>query len=293
MEYEIKPLTEEEADNLLEKLGKYLESEAPADPGTPEQEQLVFVIRSDKGDIIAGCVVNIREWGRAVLARLWTDEGYRRQGLASMLIREAEHTVREKGCRIMCLGTMDFMARPLYEKHGYRVFSVSKDFPKGHEGWSLMKRLDAGLPDYVPSNNSAISLYKVERGTREDAETVGNGLGDYSTVFVEDEHDDIPLGKKLVDQDGRLIAGVFGEVDGWNSLDIEVLWVEEPYRNRGLGSFLLREIEREAKENGAFIVFANAGDWNAGFFRKNGFVLRGKLEDYPQGHCCYELEKRI
>jgi hypothetical protein len=26
-------------------------------------------------------------------------------------------------------------------------------------------------------------------------------------------------------------------------------------------------------ENGAYIVFANAGDWNAGFFRKNGFDI--------------------
>ena len=48
-----------------------------------------------------------------------------------------------------------------------------------------------------------------------------------------------------------------------------------------------------AKENGAYIVFANAGDWNAGFFRKNGFDIKGELEDYPRGHRCFELEKRL
>ena len=293
MQHEINPLTEEEANYILEKFGEYLESEVPADPGTPEEEQLVFRIRNDEGNIIAGCIVNIHEWGRAVLAELWTDERYRKQGLASMLIHAAERAVKEKGCHIMCLGTMDFMARPLYEKHGYEVFSVSKDFPKGHEGWSLMKRLDPDVPDYVPSNNSAASRYKVEPGTKEDAEIIGNGLEDYNTLYVEDEHDDIPLGKKLVDKDGRLIAGIIGEVDGWNSFDIDVIWVEEPYRNHGLGSFLLREIEREAKENGACIVFANAGDWNAGFFYKNGYTMKGELEDYPKGHSAYELEKRL
>ena len=293
MQFEIKPLTEEEADDILKKFGEYLESEIPSDPGTPEEEQLVFIIRNDEGNIIAGCIVNIHEWGRAVLAELWTDKEYRKQGLASMLIRETERTVKEKGCHIMCLGTMDFMARPLYEKHGYKVFSVSKDFPKGHEGWSLMKQLDLNIPDYVPLNNSAASRYKVEPGTKEDAEIIGNGLESYNTVFVEEEHDDIPLGKKLVDKDGGLIAGAFGEVDGWNSFDVDLIWVEEAYRSRGLGSFLLREIEREAKEKGAYIMFANAGDWNFGFFLKNGFAVRGELEDYPKGHHAYELEKRI
>ena len=293
MKYEIKPLTEEDVDYILEQFGKYLGSEVPNDPGTPEEEQLVFKIRNDEGSIIAGCIVNIHEWGRAVLAELWADERYRRQGLGSMLIHEAERTVKEKGCHIMCLGTIDFMARPLYEKHRYKVFSVMKDFPKGHESWSLMKRIDLGIPDYVPSNNSAASRYKVEPGTKEDAEIIGKGLGNYNTAYVEDEHDDIPLGKKLVDEDGRLIAGIIGEVDGWNSLDVEVIWVEGPYRRQGLGSLLLREAENEAKENGAYIVFANAGDWNVGFFRKNSFAIKGELKDYPRGHCCFELEKRL
>ena len=265
----------------------------PDDPDAPDEEQLVFIIRNEKGTVIAGAIVNIHEWGGAVLAKLWVDTRYRKQGLGSMLIQTAERAVREKGCHIMCLGTMDFMARPLYEKHGYKVFSVSKDFPKGHECWSLMKRLDLGIPDYVPSNNSAASRYQVEPGTKADKEIIGNGLGNYNTGYVEDEHDDIPLGIKLMDSDGRLIAGAFGEVDGWNSLDLDVIWVEEPYRGRGLGSYLLHVIEREAKENGAYVMFADAGDWNVGFFQKNGFTAKGELENYPKGHSCFELEKRL
>ena len=293
MQYQIKPLTEEDADYISEKLAEYLESEVPAQPGTPKPEQLVFVVRDNEANIIAGCIVNIHQWGRAVLAVLWTDERYRNQGIGSMLIREAERAVKEKGCHIMCLGTMDFMARPLYEKHGYKVFSVSKDFPKGHEGWSLMKQLDLCTPDYVPSDNSAVLRYKAERGTEADIVIIENGLGGYNTGYVPDEHDDIPVGRKLVTKDGELIAGIFGEVDGWNSFGIDVLWVEEPYRKNGLGSYLLYEAEREAKENGAYIMFANAGDWNAGFFLKNGFAVKGELEDYPKGHHAYEMEKRL
>ena len=36
-----------------------------------------------------------------------------------MLIRAAESAARNKGCYYLCLGTADYMARPLYEKHGF------------------------------------------------------------------------------------------------------------------------------------------------------------------------------
>ena len=293
MKYDIRPMTDAEAEELPGKLGEYLASVVPAEPGTPEEERLVFVVRNDEGSIIAGCVVNIHEWGRAVLAELWADRRYRRQGLGSMLIREAERAAREKGCGIMCLGTMDFMARPLYEKHGYRVFSVTKDFPRGHEAWSLMKRLDAGIPDYVPPHNGAASRFKAEPGTEEDAEVIGRGLSEHNAAFTEEGHEDIPIARKLTDGSGRMIAGVIGDVDGWDCFDIDALWVEEGYRGRGLGSYLLREAEREAREHGAYLVYAAAGDWNLGFFTKNGYTIRGGLKDYPAGHRVFELEKRL
>ena len=64
-------------------------------------------------------------------------------------------------------------------------------------------------------------------------------------------------------------------------------------RLKGLGSYLLKEAEEFAKENGASMVLTNAGDWNVDFFRKNGYLLRGELKDVPRGHNCYELCKMI
>ena len=53
------------------------------------------------------------------------DESYRHHGQGSILIRAAETAARGKGCCYLCLGTADYMARPLYEKHGFRVFTVN------------------------------------------------------------------------------------------------------------------------------------------------------------------------
>ncbi|MBR2822909.1 MAG: GNAT family N-acetyltransferase [Clostridia bacterium] len=41
----------------------------------------------------------------------------------------------------------------------------------------------------------------------------------------------------------------------WNGTDIDALWADDPYRRQGFGTRLLREFEREAKENGAGVVF--------------------------------------
>ena len=82
-------------------------------------------------------------------------------------------------------------------------------------------------------------------------------------------------------------------MDADQSTDVFGVWVEEPYRKQGIGSRLLGVIEREAKENGSYLLICNACDWNVDFFRKNGYTIRGVLEDYPKGHRAYELEKRI
>ena len=60
-----------------------------------------------------------------------------------------------------------------------------------------------------------------------------------------------------------------------------------------IGSWLFSEIEREAKEKGAYVILSYCCDWVSAFFFQNGFTPRGKLDDYPKGHTAYELEKRI
>lgn len=71
------------------------------------------------------------------------------------------------------------------------------------------------------------------------------------------------------------------------------IWVEEQYRRQGIDSWLMGEVEREAKESNAYIITFYCCNWGSDFFFHNGFTPRGKLEDYPKGHTAYELEKRI
>ena len=139
MEYDIKPCTEEDEDFIEEKLDAINHSIVPPEEDG-ENEDIVFKIADDEGNTIAGCILVIGSWKIAELDIIWVDEKYRRKGLGSALIREAEKAARENGCYVMILGTFDFQARPLYEKHGYMTVGTLNDCPKGHCMHVLEKR---------------------------------------------------------------------------------------------------------------------------------------------------------
>ena len=290
MKYEIKPLTEEEETFIEEKINVYGDSMAPSEPHT-EEEQLVFKVEDEDKNVIGGCVVNIHEMGRAVLAQLWVDERYRHHGLGSMLIRATEDAAREKGCYYLCLGTMDFQAKPFYENRGYTVNDTMSGVPKGHEHYFMTKRLDRSVTQRDPSNPNQ---YEIIPGSEEDAKFLSGRLRRHDEAFAPREHEYVSIGKKVMNENGRIIVGLVGGVDGWNGTDIDALWVDDPYRRQGIGTRLLRQFEREAKENGANVVFIEAYDWNVGFFRKNGYeTVTGMLEDYPKGHTMYCMQKPL
>ena len=287
MDYRIEDLTKEEAAYIGEKINEIVPHETDA-----EVEESVLKVENEEGEIIGGCIVEAYEygWSRMFLDTLWVDERYRHHGIGSMIIREVERIAREMGCRVVTLGTASYMARPFYEKHGYTVFTTLKK-PNGYISYSLVKYLDKDTPEYVPTNNSG-ARFNVSRGSEDDAEAIENGLRAYDEAY-EPEYENVDYFKKLVGRDGTFAAGVIADANKGADCFVEALFVEEPLRRQGLGSYLLKEAEAFAKENGASVMLTTAGDWNVGFFRKNGYLIRGELRDVPKGHDCYELYKNI
>ena len=287
MEYIIEDLTKEEARYIGEKIDEIVPREVES-----EVEAFVLKIENENGEIIGGCIAEAFEyhWSRMFLNELWVDERYRHHGIGSMIIRELDRIAREKGCRVVTLGTASYMARPFYEKHGYTVFTTIK-IPNGYISYSLVKYLDRDTPEYVPTDNTG-TRFKLSLGNDEDAKVIDKGLDTYSEAFVH-ECETVDFYKKLVDNAGKFAAGVIANAEKGDSGFINALFVEEPLRHQGLGTYLLKEAEKFAKENGASMVFTNAGDWNVGFFKKNGYLIRGELKDVPKGHDCYELYKKI
>ena len=287
MEYKIEDLTKEDAAYIGEKINEIVPHEVDAD-----EEEFVLKVENENGEIVGGCIAQAYEyrWSRMFLDTLWVDERYRHHGIGSMIIREVERIAREKGCRVVTLGTASYMARPFYEKHGYTVFTTLKK-PNGYISYSLVKYLDRETPEYVPSDNSG-ARFRVSLGSRDDADVIENGIRTYSEAY-EPEYESVDFYKKLVDKDGRFIAGVIADVDKDAYGFVDALFVEEALRHQGLGTSLLKAAEDFTRENGASMILTSAGDWNVDFFKKNGYLLRGELKDVPKGHSCYELYKMI
>ncbi len=287
MDHKIEDLTKEEAGYIGEKINEIVPHEVDAD-----EEEFVLKVENENGGIIGGCVAEAYEyqWSRVFLEDLWVDEHYRHHGIGSMIIREVERIAREKGCRVVTLGTASYMARPFYEKHGYTVFTTMKKH-NGYISYSLVKYLDKDTPEYVPTNNSG-ARFKVSLGNGDDADVILNGINTYSEAY-EQECENVEYYKKLAGKDGRFAAGVIADVDKGAYGFVEAVFVEEPLRHQGLGTYLMKQVEAFAKENNTSLILTNAGDWNVNFFKKNGYLLRGELKDVPKGHNCYELYKRI
>ena len=102
------------------------------------------------------------------------------------------------------------------------------------------------------------------------------------------------VSKKIVDEEGNIIAGCLAIMHYWNVVAIDILWVDDQYRGQGLGSILLGKVEREAMEKGCHLVHLDTYDFQAkGFYEKNGYSVFGILEDCPKGHIRYYLKKSL
>lgn len=274
MQYRMQRLTDADAALLWQASGAAVPTEAGA-----EEEIYVFRAVDPGGRRIGGCVLDIDMMKNAEFNALWVDEAFCRRGVGTALIRAAEQKAMECGCRtIQNAFTFDWQnARSLFETRGYRLTGIFRNWPKGHEGYVLTKRLDAALTEAaVPS------AFAVVPGSEADGEAIHAALeASYASVAPR-AHPYRDLDRKFVDANGSMIAGCIAGVSGWDTLHIDAIWADESYRSCGLGSALLAEIEREAKETGAYLAKADAPKQAEAFFIRNGYRVVVAYEDEPK-----------
>jgi GNAT superfamily N-acetyltransferase len=102
-----------------------------------------------------------------------------------------------------------------------------------------------------------------------------------------------PLAIFLRDDRDAVLGGALGHVwGGW--LDLNILWVAEPFRGQGYGARLLRAAEDEARMQGCHGVFLTTFSFQApGFYEKFGYEAVANIPDYPKGHSYYVLKKSL
>ena len=77
-------------------------------------------------------------------------------------------------------------------------------------------------------------------------------------------------------------------------LNIELMFVPQSFRGRGLGTQLLNQVEQLALTHGCVGVWLDTFGFQArGFYEKNGYEIFGTLDDHPRGSQRYFMRKRL
>ena len=128
--------------------------------------------------------------------------------------------------------------------------------------------------------------------TENEIKYIREALKQYNNESVgEDGH--TPLNIVEYDENGNIIGGIIGGTY-WGWMYVDILWVHENHRHKGIGSKLLIEAEKEAIRRGCHHVHLDTMSWQAPeFYKKQGYEVIGILPDIPNGNQKYLLVKAL
>ena len=93
--------------------------------------------------------------------------------------------------------------------------------------------------------------------------------------------------------DDKIIGGLTG-YSGFDWFYIEMLTVDENYRDNGYAVDLLQRAEKEAKERNCVGIWLTTISFQApGFYKKFGYEEFGRLDNLPRGHDRIYLKKYL
>ena len=91
-------------------------------------KDLGIFMQDDKGNKIAGLIGNTHvNW--LSIKYLWVSKELRSQSIGSRLLKQAEETAKERGCKYSFLDTFSFQAPEFYKKYGYKEVFALENYP--------------------------------------------------------------------------------------------------------------------------------------------------------------------
>lgn len=103
-------------------------------------KDLGVYLRNEHGKIIGGLTGQTH--GNWLLIKfLWVDESLRGQSIGSKILKQAEDTARERGCKFVFLDTFSFQAPEFYKKYGYVVRFTLEEYPLRGKRYYFTKEL--------------------------------------------------------------------------------------------------------------------------------------------------------
>lgn len=130
----------------------------------------------------------------------------------------------------------------------------------------------------------------------EDAAALSQGIIAFNKERVpdlEEVEDEVKFFVLSKDGQGRLQGGIRAACY-WNTLHIELLWLDEAARGSGTGAELVSRAEEFARAHTCKKALVETTSWQAKpFYEKLGYTLIATLPDRPKGHASHYLTKSL
>lgn len=102
-----------------------------------------------------------------------------------------------------------------------------------------------------------------------------------------------PINLIVSDSNNVWVGGINADVY-WGWVEIHNFWFQDSYRNKGVGSRLLKQLELIAKEKGATKALLTTFEFQArSYYEKHGYQVVGEIKDYPPGSSYYTMVKQF
>ena len=138
--------------------------------------------------------------------------------------------------------------------------------------------------------------YIIRESSSEESDLIVDRIVEYnlSKVPVKQEDTFLWINRVVEDTKGEIIAGILSKIYCWNCMYIDALWVKGQYRKDGLGTKLLKEVEKIAKDKNCKLIHLDTFDFQAkDFYVKHGYEIFGILDQCPENHKRYFMKKNI
>ncbi|GEM75041.1 GNAT family N-acetyltransferase [Vibrio sagamiensis] len=125
---------------------------------------------------------------------------------------------------------------------------------------------------------------------------ISEGIRSFNAPFLPNDAEYESSGRFVItakNDKGEFIGGAQANVM-WSYCVLELLWLSEECRGKGVGTSLIKQLESFAIEKGLTQIRTETLSFQAKpFYEKNGFRVYGELHDTPKGHSTYFLVKDL
>lgn len=238
-------------------------------------------------DAVVATAVLVPEDLDCKMQRVVVDENLVNKGIGSKMMIFCEDYARENKFNSIYCHARD-TAVNFYLKNKY--IAEGDYFEEDTIPHLKMRKVINLSPETI--DNTDFTLHVGDKNT---FDIVDDRLFEYNKRCVPPTQKPEVIDKRFViKKDDKVIAGIDADIYIWNILFVSVIFVDEDYRDQGLGSVLLNKVESEAKTLGVKLSHLDTFDFQAKeFYLKHGYEVFGTLDDCPEGHKRYYMRKLL